>query len=1436
MGYERAGGRVEASRFGAKGILVFGRLLVAALLLLATGIAQAQELEVKSPAKREGKKDDPRARQRYLEELRAGKNGFVPSGARLRALREMDELIREEGERYWRFHTKTQGTSSTTQTSGSTGTSSGAAQDPSIANGSPTSSQWLFIGPRPTTGFLASSGRTSAIVVDPRDVTGNTVYVGGAQGGAWKSVDAGANWTALMDGPTIPSLAVGSMAIDGTTNPSMVYVGTGEQGSAFDSYYGAGILKSADGGTTWTQLGADKFTGPITGCSSNGFSCGGAFIGGLSVRPGGLNPATILAAVSLPTGLANASGIYRSIDGGTTWANVQAGTTSLGATAVQYATNLIAYAGFDGASGGVYKSSDGGATWLARNGGGANTITPGGRVELSVALSDTTGNTVYASVGASGGGEGLAGFYRTTDGGANWTRLGPVSAPGLVDYCTPQCWYDNVVAVNPMDANVVFVGGAAVGGHVSKTINGLAASNVAWAAATSNIHVDHHAAAFTPDGTRLYWGNDGGVYRTDNATAASSSATWTNLNTNLGITQFYTNFALHPTDINVTFGGTQDNGTQRYDGTQDISLAWTNTGACGDGAGNVIDASNPSVVYANCQLVDIIKSTNGGLSGFTSAASGISTSDRVLFIPPLVGDNYNSAPNHLYFGTYRVWQTRNQGASWQPISNDLTIEEITRLAVAPSDRTVMYAATDDGRVWKGTGLLAAAPNDCATFPTNCFTEITLDLLPAARRINALAVSPTDPTTVYVGHGGFGSSTTRRLSRRVGNGSWTDITGNLPNAPILDIAADPDIAGRLYVGTDIGVFMSSDDGATWSTLANGLPRVAVYGLKLHRASRTLRAATHGRGFWDLAVPATIAGPGGILIPSSLAFGARPLYTTSVAQNFSFTNHGSSPTTVGTVSVSGDHAITSNNCAGTLAPSASCNISVTFTPTSSGMHNNKVAVTTDAVNSPVVGGLSGLGAPPNDNFADAATVTLGAFTHRTNTLGATVEALDPTGSCDFSVPPHARNVWYAYTPGTNGVAVINTRNSNYDTVLAVFTGTQGSFAQVLNGCDDDIGGIPESPSEVTINVTAGVTYRIMVSGFVPSDGGELVFNLNGPAPLASLTRSKTSLTFANQAIGTSSPPQFFTLTAVTGTVNSIVAATTGDFSRTTDCPATLAQTASCTVNVTFTPTAGGTRNGSVSITSSGAGSPQSVTLTGTGDTLSLSPAVVNMSAVVGSSTPQTVTFFNGSGGPVTVSDVVVTGDYARTHNCTTVAHAGSCTINLTFTPAASGARNGVLTVTSSGGVRTATLNGTGVEFTLSLTRPVRPTRGSGSGIVIAPGQTVTVDLMLNVTAGAGERVQFECVGMPPGIACQLDTTSAYLDTGTQSIRATFSSSRSSRPSRLKAATPASAAGNYVVVVRAQVAGVERRVSIPLTVVAASPVSAPNPSEPRPQRLRR
>ena len=212
-----------------------------------------------------------------------------------------------------------------------------------------------------------------------------------------------------------------------------------------------------------------------------------------------------------------------------------------------------------------------------------------------------------------------------------------------------------------------------------------------------------------------------------------------------------------------------------------------------------------------------------------------------------------SNPQILYFGTFRVYQTTDSATSWTAISSDLTegsYYTITTIAVAPTDSKTVYAGTLDHMVWLTTnadqGPGATWTNRSAGLPLRSVTQITAD--------------PTNSQVAYVtfsGFSGFGD-TQGHVFRTTNRGlRWTDISGTppnaLPNIPVNDMVVDPDLTGTLYVGTDAGVFGSSDGGANWSPVGTGLPRVLVLGLKLHRPTRTLRAASYGRGAWDLTLP-------------------------------------------------------------------------------------------------------------------------------------------------------------------------------------------------------------------------------------------------------------------------------------------------------------------------------------------------------------------------------------------------------------------------------------------------------------------------------------------------------------------------------------------------------------------------------------------------------
>jgi photosystem II stability/assembly factor-like uncharacterized protein len=807
-----------------------GRIRLPVLILFAfaaslalIGSADTQRSARLSKPPQPEKPEIMRERSEWFYSQRAYPHKYVPAGARLNALRELDLM-----------------------------TASGLA-----LGLAPTSNpSWTLIGPKPiktpyTDPIVA--GRVSALAVDPGNPS--VVYAGAAQGGIWKTTTAGSSWSPLTDRQA--SLAIGSVALD-PTNSNIVYVGTGEENFAGDSYYGAGILKSTNGGTTWTHL-CGPFCGPV---GQDGFYGGGARIGALAISPA--NNQVILAAVAL----LRKDGIYRSADGGKTWTQVVSGNPG---TAVLFdpVNGNTAYAAlgnsFSGGTESVFKSTDGGQTWSADNGSGGNVlpIANAGRIVLAMDPSHTA--TLYAGIANVSTGS-LLGLFKSTDGGGSWTRL--TSTP---DYCTPQCWYDHTIAVDPANSNVIYAGGA-FSTTLIRSLDGGSSWTVLQAAANFGfLHADMHALAFASDGSKLYLGNDGGVYSTTQTTATNPA--FTALNSTLATAQFYPRLSIDPTNVAKAIGGTQDNGTDLYSG----GLAWNDV-VCGDGAATAIDTAVPTTMYAACENIDIEKSTTGGAAGsWNQVINGIDTGDRVEFIPPLVIDA--SQPANLYFGTYRLYQTTNGAANWTAISGDLTSGPsfwgvVTGIAVAPRDSNTVYVGTGDSHVWVTTNALSGTG---ATFANRSSTSLP------PRVITDIAVDPATSTTAYVvfsGFKGFGDTKGHVFRTIDGGAHWKDISGNLPNTPVNAIVINPSSPSEIFVGTDIGVFYTTSGGVSWATLNVGLPHVAVLGLALHSASNRLRAATHGRSVWDLNISTVLSIADITSISPSSANHGGPAFTLTV----------------------------------------------------------------------------------------------------------------------------------------------------------------------------------------------------------------------------------------------------------------------------------------------------------------------------------------------------------------------------------------------------------------------------------------------------------------------------------------------------------------------------------------------------------------------------
>ena len=777
----------------------------------------------KWPTKEE--KGEQAERQAWFYDQRSYPTGSIPPGARLEAIRRLRQIDAASRQQH----------------------SSG------LINGVPAvdalgitmdSANWSLIGPQPTGGgtTYVTAGRVSAIAIDPTD--NNTVYIGGAEGGVWKTTDGGNTWNPLTD--NMPSLASGSIVID-PANHQTIYAGTGEDNFSGDSYYGAGILKSTDGGNTWTNI-----LGPFLH----------DYVGAIAIQPG--NSSVLLCASRI--------GIWRSTDGGATWLLRLPGTGTGVLFDPTNGSSAYATVGFSASgSNGVYHSTDGGVTWTLSNGTKTNGLPAGtamGRIALAMAPSNSA--VLYAQVEdlATATSGDLLGIWKTIDGGTTWNKL-PISASQLTLWGN-ALWYYNTIAVSPVDPNVVWSGGIQ---PVRSTDGG-----ITWAAPAQTgpnnvtIHVDFHALAFTPDGSTLYIGNDGGMYSTTDVTSARVN--WTNLNNTLAITEFYPGMSLDPTNPQIAVGGTQDNGTQLFDGAEN----WTEV-ACGDGGFTAVDPSIPALAYNSCQYISINRSlVLTGNASWIPADYGIDQTDPVQFIAPLALDPSN--PQTIYFGTYRLWQSQDSAGFWSPVSPDLTggrkAGTLKAITIAPSDSNTVYIGTSNSKV--------QVTHDMQDAPTATWTDVSPGLPP--RSVTRIAVDPIDPNTVYVSYSGFsGTIDTQGHVFRTTNGgaNWTDISGNMPNVPVNDLVIDPDLAQTLYIGTDAGVMVTTNGGTTWSTLGNGLPLVVVDSLVLHRGARILRAGTHGRSVWDILVPlnGNSAAPVVKTLTPATANAGDPAFTLSVS---------------------------------------------------------------------------------------------------------------------------------------------------------------------------------------------------------------------------------------------------------------------------------------------------------------------------------------------------------------------------------------------------------------------------------------------------------------------------------------------------------------------------------------------------------------------------
>ena len=539
-----------------------------------------------------------------------------------------------------------------------------------------------------------------AIEIDPTDPTGKTVYVGAASGGVWKTTD-GVNWIPLTDNQ--PSLAIRSLALDATTSPATIYAGTGARTAAGNSFYGAGVMKSADGGKTWSTTGSAAFSG-----AGNG----GISIEAISVSPNSGTRRDVLAAVTGSAG-APGGGVWRSADGGATWTSVLAAGASVAGFDVAFDPNdrsgVTAYAalGRNNASGaagpacltpcgGLFVSIDAGANWkrLAGFDQVSNQIfnrVQTGRVSLALGPQSAGKTILYAGIAdATPGSSNFLSIFKSNDGGATWAKL---SDPPN-HFCASDCFDAMTLRASATDPSVIFAGGAGL----TRSIDG----GISWQDVTIDrtqtaLYPGQHSIALSPNGSVLYVGNDGGVWSSAdvaNAGVAAGSHTWNNIDgkssaSGLNILQL-------------------DDGPSGPAALRQIGIgASASSGARAAGLPNRVQTSS----VADPRDARVAYATFSGFSGINGDALGhvfmttsggaewIDISGNLPNIPVngVVADPENAGM--LYVATdIGVFETRDWGASWTQLGAGLPIVPVTSLALQPALR-VLTAATFGRGAW-----------------------------------------------------------------------------------------------------------------------------------------------------------------------------------------------------------------------------------------------------------------------------------------------------------------------------------------------------------------------------------------------------------------------------------------------------------------------------------------------------------------------------------------------------------------------------------------------------------------------------------------------------------------------------------------------------------------------------------------------------------------
>ena len=688
-----------------------------------------------------------------------------------------------------------------------------------------------------------TSGRIADIAIHPDNE--NIWYVAVGSGGVWKTENSGTTWSPVFDGQS--SYSIGCLTID-PNNSHTIWVGTGENVGGRHVGFGDGIYKSDDDGITWKNMGLKE----------------SEHISKIIMHPS--NSDIIWVAAQGPLwSKGGERGIYKSVDGGITWAKKLGDGDWTGATdilidpkdpEVLYAATwdrhrtVATYLG-GGPGSGVYKSIDGGETWNKLNKG----IPSSNLGKIGLAMSPFNSDVIYAAIELD---RRKGGLYMSNNKGESWTKQSDAISGG-----TGPHYYQELYASRHREGTLYLMSNTVqISNDHGKTFKNMNEKNK---------HVDSHAMAFKgSDPDYVLFGTDGGLYESFDHTKS-----WKYVS-NLPITQYYKVAVDDSKPFYNIYGGTQDNGSHGGP-SQTISSAgitnadwWKTLGA--DGHQSAVEPGNPDITYGEFQegVLWRVDQTTGESVLIQPQPREGEPYERYNWDAPILVSPHN--PTRLYFASQRVWRSDNRGDKWKPISKDLTRNQdritlpvmgkqqswdnawdvyamsnyntITSLAESPKQEGLIYAGTDDG-------IIQITENGGQTWEKIELKSIKG--LPDTPFVNDVRADLFDANVVYAAldNHKYGDFRPYLIKSSNKGKTWTSMNGDLPDRLLTwRLVQDHIKKDLLFAATEFGIYMTINGGANWTKLGGGLPTISFRDITIQRRENDLVAASFGRGFYVL----------------------------------------------------------------------------------------------------------------------------------------------------------------------------------------------------------------------------------------------------------------------------------------------------------------------------------------------------------------------------------------------------------------------------------------------------------------------------------------------------------------------------------------------------------------------------------------------------------